>query len=293
MHLSYKIIETDTTLFEILKQKLYMSDRLINKLKKNNKILVNNTVTYRNIKLNIQDTIDIYIDFEEDNSNIIPTKMNIDILFEDEALLIVNKPANIPVHPSMLHFDNTLSNAIKYYFDKIGLKKKIRPVNRLDKDTSGIVIFAKNEYIQECLIKQMSLHIFKKEYFAIVEGTLENKLGTVNAPIARKNTSIIEREVNFTSGNNAITHYKVIEELNNLTLLNISLETGRTHQIRVHMAYIGHPLISDTLYGTTSNIINRQALHASKISFIHPITKKELTINAEIPEDMKRILSFI
>lgn len=291
MHLSYKVIEKNITLFEILKQKLHMSERLVNKLKKNNKILVNNTIVYKNISLNFHDIIDIYINFEEDNSNIIPTKMDLDILFEDEALLIINKPANMPVHPSMLHYSNTLSNGIKYYFDKIGLKKKIRPVNRLDKDTSGIVVFAKNEYIQECLVKQMQLHSFKKEYFAIVEGILENKLGTINAPISRKSNSIIEREVNFSIGDSAVTHYEVIKEKNNLSLLHINLETGRTHQIRVHMAYLGCPILSDTLYGSISTFINRQALHASRISFIHPITKEKIIINAKLPNDMLQVFT--
>lgn len=290
MHLSYTVTK-QTTLFEILKKELHMSDRLIIKLKKNSKIFVNSNTVYKNLSLNLNDYIDIYIDFIEDNSNIVPTKMNLDILFEDDSFIIVNKVANMPVHPSMSHYENTLSNGIRYYFDEIGIKKKIRPVNRLDKDTSGIVIFAKNEYIQECLVKQMALHLFEKEYFAIVEGMPQKPYDTITAPIARKSNSIIEREVNYTNGNSAITHYKLIQHWNNLSLLNIKLETGRTHQIRVHLAYIGCPIVSDTLYGTNSKLINRQALHASKISFIHPITKQKMSIITELPKDMKQILN--
>ena len=185
MHLSYTVADANNTLFEILKQKLYMSDRLLLKLRKNNKIFVNGVSTYTNIIVNPNDVIDIYIDFEEDNSNIVPTKMKLDILFEDDSLLILNKPTDISIHPSMQHYTNTLSNGVRAYFDEIGLKKKIRPVNRLDKDTSGIVIFAKNEYIQESLIKQMKLNIFEKEYIAVVEGNFSEESGTINAPIAR------------------------------------------------------------------------------------------------------------
>ncbi len=292
MHLSYTVADANNTLFEILKQKLYMSDRLLLKLRKNNKIFVNGVSTYTNIIVNPNDVIDIYIDFEEDNSNIVPTKMKLDILFEDDSLLILNKPTDISIHPSMQHYTNTLSNGVRAYFDEIGLKKKIRPVNRLDKDTSGIVIFAKNEYIQESLIKQMKLNIFEKEYIAVVEGNFSEESGTINAPIARKSNSIIEREVNFNGGDSAITHYTVLNQNNGFSLLKVKLETGRTHQIRVHMAYIGHPIVSDTLYGTFSPFINRQALHAYRISFIHPITQKRLVFTAKLPEDFDRLINF-
>lgn len=150
-------------------------------------------------KLRSGDKISFLIDFEEDNSNIFPTKMDLQIIYEDDAFIVINKPSNIPVHPSMLHYENSLSNGLKYYFDSIRLKKKIRPVNRLDKDTSGIVIFAKNEYVQEALIKQMKSKTFKKEYFAICDGSFSSDLysGTINAPIARKENSIIERCIDF------------------------------------------------------------------------------------------------
>lgn len=126
-------------------------------------------------RLRSGDKISFLIDFEEDNSNIVPTKMDLQIIYEDDAYIVINKPSNLPVHPSMLHYENSLSNGLKYYFDKIGLKKKIRPVNRLDKDTSGIVVFAKNEYVQECLVRQMKSKIFKKEYLAICDGVFEEK----------------------------------------------------------------------------------------------------------------------
>ena len=185
----------------------------------------------------------------------------------------------------MMHYDDSLSNGIRYYFDKIGLKKKIRPVNRLDKDTSGLVVFAKCEYIQEELKNQMTTDDFKKEYTTIVEGILDNKKGIINSPISRKEGSIIERCINK-NGQSAITHYEVIKEKNNLSLVKFTLETGRTHQIRLHSKYIGHPIIGDTLYGKESNLISRQALHCFKLGFIHPITKKETEIVSEVPNDM-------
>ena len=191
----------------------------------------------------------------------------------------------------MLHYENSLSNGIKYYFDKIGLKKKIRPVNRLDKDTSGIVIFAKNEYIQECLVKQMKKNVFSKEYLAICEGIFEKRSGTITAPIARKENSIIERCVKE-DGDISITHYNVlkINSSYNYSIVKLLLETGRTHQIRVHLSHIGHPILGDTLYGNGSTKINRQALHALKVSFVHPISKKEVCYIAPIPNDMKNLL---
>jgi len=291
MILEYKIKENDTyiNLKDLLKNYYQISDRLLVKLKHNQKLFINNQKAFVDMPLKFGDVITIHIDFIEDNSNIVATKMPLNIVFEDEALLIINKPAKTPVHPSMDHFKDSLSNGVKYYFNEIGLQKKIRPVNRLDKDTSGLVVFAKNEYVQECLIKQMQTKQFVKEYIAICDGTFENKNGTINVPIARKENSIIERCVSE-AGDTAITHYEVLKNANNYSVVKCILETGRTHQIRVHMAHIGHPLFGDTLYGTTSPLISRQALHAYKISFIHPITKQKSELIAEIPEEFKLLI---
>lgn len=291
MKLIYKIIDNKyETVKQVLKSEFNMSDRLILRLKQNQKIFVNDKLSYINDTLFVNDIVTVLIDFEEDNSNIVPTKMNLDIIYEDEFMLILNKPAGIAIHPSCMHFDNSLSNGVKYYFDTIHLKKKIRPVNRLDKDTSGLVIFAKNEYIQECLVNQMKNKIFRKEYLAILNGYLENKIGIINAPIARENNSIIKRCVNV-NGDVSITHYEVIKNLkNNICFVKFILETGRTHQIRVHSSYIGHSIIGDTLYGTASNLISRQALHAYKIEFIHPIFKNKLIFEVDLPDDMNKLI---
>ena len=274
---------------EILSLEFKISSRLKNKLIKKNMVFLNGNICDTRNNINIGDKLIIDLNYKEDNSNIIPKEMNLDIIYEDNWLLVINKPAGITIHPSVLHFDNSLSNGVRFYFDKIGLNKKIRPVNRLDKDTSGLVIFAKCEYIQECLSLQMKEGIFEKEYLCLVSGTFNQKAGTINLPIARKEGSIMERCIDE-KGKQAITHYKVIKEFKNYSLVECRLETGRTHQIRLHMASIGHPLLGDTLYGTSSPLISRQALHSYKIKFIHPITKKELELTAKIPQDIKNCI---
>lgn len=182
---------------DVIKSQFHISDRLISKLKKSKHILVNSKPVYITTKINIGDKISIDLDFEEISENIVPTKMNLNIIFEDDSMIIINKPSNTPVHPSFSHFSDSLSNGIQYYFDTQNIKRKIRPVNRLDKDTSGLVIFAKNEYIQESLISQMKNGLFQKEYLAILDGVPDEILGIISAPISRKENSIIEREINF------------------------------------------------------------------------------------------------
>ena len=259
MKLEFKV--TDNKYFnikDVLKNHFEISERLLAKLKRNQKIYLNNTPAYVNSKIKIGDLIIVDLDFEEETENIVPSKMELEILYEDDSFLIINKSFGIAVHPSILHFEDSLSNGVKYYFNEINLNKKIRPVNRLDKDTSGIVIFAKNEYIQESLIKQMKNKDFRKEYLAILEGNFENSSGTINAPISRKEGSIIEREIN-PNGEIAITHYELVKNFtkNNqeLSLVKFLLETGRTHQIRLHSKHLNHPILGDYLYGNYSNLI--------------------------------------
>ena len=292
MRLTYTIKQTDNyiNLKELLKAYFNISDRLLFKLKKNDKIFLNGNIANINSPLLPMDTVEVLIDFEEDSSNIVPTKMDLDIIYENDEYIIVNKSPSLPIHPSMDHYTDSLSNGIKYYFNSKHLKKKIRPVNRLDKNTSGLVIFAKNEYIQECLIRQMRDNIFYKEYLAICNGKFSKNSGTINAPIARKEDSIIERCVRD-DGDPAITEYEVLDynSINNYSVVKCVLRTGRTHQIRVHMSYIDHPILGDTLYGTKSELINRQALHSYKTSFIDPIEKNLVSYIAKLPEDMNKL----
>ena len=296
MELKYIINENETneTINSLLINKLQISSRLLTKLIKNKSIFLNGFICDTRNKALQGDILKIDFGFEEDNSNITPTKMDLNIIYEDEWMVVVNKPAGIPIHPSRLHYTDSLSNGIKSYFDFIGLSKKIRPINRLDLNTSGIVIFAKCEYIQEMLIKQMDSKIFKKEYICIVDGILKIKKDTICLPISRKPGSIIERCIDK-NGQQSITHYEVIKDFNSNDLLKYSLvkcylETGRTHQIRVHMSAIGHPVLGDTLYSTNSTLINRQALHSYKIECIHPITNENLTFVCDLPEDIKNLI---
>ena len=276
--------EANQKISELLRKKFNISSRLLTKLKMNQKILVNNSPVFSSHIILENDQITVKIDFDEDDF-IISEKIDLNILYEDEYLLAVNKPAGMVVHPSSYHPNNTLANGVKYYLNN---NKKIRPVNRLDRDTSGIVIFAKNEYIQELMKNDNSM---QKEYLTIVTGILLNKKGTINKPIARKEGSIMERIVDE-NGQIAITHYVVLDESieKNLSLVHVTLETGRTHQIRVHFAYLGNSILGDTLYGTETNLINRQSLHAWKLSFTHPITKEKIQILADISNDMKTVM---
>lgn len=291
MKLTYVVTNSDESIKQILKNKFNMSDRFILKLKSSNSIYINDNPVFINYKIKTNDILTIIEDSKEDSSNILSNpNIKLNILYEDEFLLIVDKPSNLPVHPSILHYEDSLSNAVKYHFEKIGLQKKIRPVNRLDKDTSGIVIFAKNEYIQECLVKQMKSNIFEKKYLAILSGILKKNSGTISAPIGRKDGSIIEREIR-NDGDLAISHFKVLERLNNMTLVEYTLKTGRTHQLRVHSKYIGHPIVGDSLYDTESPLISRQALHAYEVSFIHPISKEKIVIHSDLPDDIKSLIN--
>ena len=287
---------------EFLKSYYNMSDKLIAKLKRYKRIYKNNEPVYVTSILNENDFIKIDIDFDEEyDDNIKPISHKLNILYEDEYLLVINKEAGFPIHPSSSHFEDTVSNFVKSYFIENNIKRKIRPVNRLDRDTSGITIFAKSDYIQDILIKEMNSKTFKKNYIAITEGIPDKSEGLIDAPIARKYGSIIEREICFDSNENlpidykpqsAQTMYRVlkIDKKNNLSLISYTLLTGRTHQIRLHSKFINCPLLGDELYNKESNFINRQALHSESITFVHPITKEILNIIAPLPEDMKTII---
>ena len=289
MEIKHIVKNNKLTINQILQNELNISSRLLYKLIKNNRILLNGNISDTRNYPNIGDKIIINFNYEEDNSNIIPNKMNLDIVFEDDWLLIINKPAGIAIHPSILHYSDSLCNGIRFYFDSIGLKKKIRPVNRLDLNTSGLVIFAKCEYIQECLISQMKTNLFKKYYLCFCEGFFKEKNSTIDFPIARKENSIIERCISE-NGQPSITHYEVLKEFEHYSLVKCNLETGRTHQIRVHMSHIGHPLIGDSLYGSISDLINRQALHCYELQFVHPITKNFMDFCGELPLDFKNLI---
>ena len=203
-------------------------------------------------------------------------KMDIEICYEDDDILVLNKPPLMPVHQSRNHIGDTLSNFVAYHMDE---DTAFRAVFRLDRDTSGIVLVAKHELSASKLAGKI-----EKDYYAVVEGNIENG-GTIDAPIMRCGDSIIKRKVDE-NGERAVTHYEVVSHKDNRTLLKINLETGRTHQIRVHFSHLGYPLCGDTLYGGHDNLIKRQALHCKEIRFKHPITNKEMVISTNLPKDM-------
>ena len=194
----------------------------------------------------------------------------------------------MPTHPSMDNYDNTLANAVLMYYQKQGIPFTFRCLNRLDRDTTGLTVIAKNALSSALLSSAIRTRQIHRSYLAIVSG-ITPESGTIDAPIARKDSSVIEREVNFSSGERAVTHFRRLAERNGLSLVLLTLETGRTHQIRVHMKYIGHPLIGDFLYHPDFRQIDRQALHAARLSFLHPIKKEPLVFTAPLPPDMQAL----
>lgn len=220
-----------------------------------------------------------------DSDGIIPVSMPLSILYEDEDILVINKPADMPVHPSIGNYTNTLANGVAAYLDAKDEHSPFRCINRLDRDTSGALILAKNAFSAAVLSTQMRNRQIRRTYLAVVEGITPPN-GTISAPISRVDDSVIERHVDFLHGEPAVTHYERLETKNEHSLLEIHLETGRTHQIRVHMGYIGHPLPADYLYHPKYDCFKRQPLHSLQLEFRHPVTDKSMCLLAPVPEDM-------
>ncbi len=279
----------------VLKSSMNISTRLLNKLKAQNKISLNGVSVKVIEKVHEGDLVSVQLELEEENEDIIPQDIPLNIIYEDECLLVLNKQPGIVVHPTVYHPDGTIANGIVHYLRKRGIIKKVRPVSRLDRDTSGVIIFAKNQYAQEMLIQQMQQGHFEKHYIGVVHGIPNGKSGTIDLPIDRKPGSIMERHIAST-GARAITHFEVEKTFfsHNAAKLRFKLETGRTHQIRVHSKAIGHPLFGDTLYSDICDtFISRQALHSNVTKIIHPITQKGLEFVAPCPDDINRLLEIL
>ena len=249
--------------------------------------MLNGTPVLLRTPLHIGDLLCLKI-VEGERSDIIATPMDLDIVYEDEDILVVNKPAGLPVHPSIQHYEDTLANGLMHYYKDADSPFVFRCINRLDRDTSGLTIIAKNPYSGAMLQRQVKNRQLHRTYIAIVEGALD-ATGTIDAPIGRREDSVILRTIDVEHGKPAITHYTCLEQKNGLSLASITLETGRTHQIRVHMASIGHPLPGDFLYNPDNRQIARQALHSARLRFVHPITGEAFDLNAPLPEDMKHL----
>ena len=301
--LTYSITETTAsiTISRFLKQQGFSSRNLIDLKKLPETVLVNGQSAHMNGRLFPGDELTIHIREEDCSEKIVPVELPLDIVYEDEDLMVLNKPAGMPIHPSMNHYDNSLANALAWYFAKQNKPFIFRCVNRLDKDTSGLTIIAKH-FVSAGMLSAMvaakGIHSadmsaptpILREYLAIVRGNVTPAAGTINAPIARKEGSVLERIIDFDRGETAITHYRVLSEKNGYSLVSLRLETGRTHQIRVHMKHLGYPLIGDYLYNPDTEVIKRQALHSHRLSFVHPITHKPLEFTAALPPDMQNIL---
>lgn len=225
----------------------------------------------------------------EASPHILPKHLPVSILYEDEDLLVVNKPSNMPIHPSQGNYENTLANAVAYYYASQGKTFVFRCINRLDRDTTGALILAKNALSAAILSSQMKNRQIHRTYLALAEGNPPSQ-GTISAPIARVSGSTIEREVSLENGAPAVTHFERLDCQNDLSLIALRLETGRTHQIRVHMRHLGYPLPGDYLYHPSYEKIQRQALHSFQLEFLHPITGEPLLFTAPVPEDF--ILAF-
>lgn len=258
-------------------------------------IMVNESRSYTNQILQEGDTLRVLLLEEEGSSQIIPVPMDLDIVYEDADLMIINKPSDMPIHPSMGNHENTLANGIAHYFSVQNIPYTYRCINRLDRDTSGLLILAKHMLSSALLSSMSSQRQIHREYFALTEGLLPDS-GTIDAPIARACDSAIRRCVDDKHGEQAVTHFIRIGYENDISAALIHLETGRTHQIRVHMSHIGHPLLGDFLYNPgylerSDCKIRRQALHSCRLSFEHPITHEAMSFYAEPPEDIRNCIS--
>lgn len=269
---------------------LNVSGRLFRKLYKNKKIFVNENFQRKNLALNKGDIITLQMEEEEENTS--SEKMELDIVYEDFDVLILNKGPNIVVHPTKSHQANTLSNGISYYFKEKGIKKKIRFVNRLDMDTTGLLIVAKNPFAHQQMAIQFENDTVVKKYLAIVDGVVKDDEGTIDLPIGREEEGSIKKEVTQT-GQEALTKFKVIERYESTTLLEVRIYTGRSHQIRVHLNHIGHPIIGDSLYNEKHPIMKRQALHSYYLKALLPRHSNEKEFKAQLPIDMNNFINLM
>lgn len=279
------------TVEKYLKSQGYSSANITAIKKMPQNVLINGTWVHMNHQLTINDELTVNIHENISSEKIPPVKMDLDIIYEDEDIIVINKPAGLSIHPSLNHYEDSLANGLAYYFESQNKPFIFRCANRLDKNTSGLTVIAKHLVSANILSTQVKDRLLSREYYAIVKGSLPQKEGSIDAPIGRIDDSIITRQVDFSSGQPAITHYQVIEEKNGHSLLSIHLETGRTHQIRVHMKYIGYPLIGDYLYNPDFEYMTRQALHSHRLCFMHPITGQPLEFVAPLCDDMKRVLT--
>lgn len=261
-------------------------------------ILRNDEETHLNAPLSPGDTLTLNILEDSCSESILPVDLPLDIVYEDQDLLVINKPAGMPIHPSQNNRDNSLANALAYHYLRLGQPFVFRCINRLDRDTSGLTLIARHMVSAGILGTQVAAKagsphqtpMLSREYLAIVRGIPNPPAGTIDVPLGRRPGSVIERTVDFQHGERAVTHYRVLETKNGHSLISLILETGRTHQIRIHMKYLGYPLVGDYLYNPDYEYISRQALHSHRLTFNHPITGERMSFSAPLAKDMAEIL---
>ena len=275
---------------QFLRRRGYSGQNLTEIKRMPKSILVNGEHYYMRQKLHTGDQLKVCIQETDCSEKIPPVEIPLDIVYEDEDIIVINKPAGMPIHPSLNHYTNSMANALAWYYQKQNKPFIFRCCNRLDRDTSGLTVVAKHLVSGNILSAMVYRREIHREYLAIVRGQVTPESGTINAPLARKPGTIIERTVDWEHGKTAITHYRVVEEKNGHSLVSLKLETGRTHQIRIHMKHLGYPLIGDYLYNPDMEYITRQALHSHRLCFPHPITGKMLEFTAPLPTDMQNVL---
>jgi len=282
---------TDLTIEAYLKQVLHFSNRNLQKLTRAKGIFINKKVAFLKRPLKENDVLRVLI-LKDHDYGVTPESGTIEILYEDDDIIVLNKPPFQLVHPTGNTTNHTLANYLAYYFQSKNILTTIRPIHRLDRDTSGCIMFAKNAYAQSQLEDQLKSRTLKRNYSAFVRGHIEPCDGTIHQPIGKHPTKVNQRAVN-TKGDTAITHYHTITTYSpTCTMVALNLDTGRTHQIRVHLAHLGYPIIGDKMYGTRSSLIDRQALHAESLTFQHLKTGEMIKIVAPLPADMQKLLSF-
>lgn len=290
--LEYKIEEEHNgkKLRDYLKSYLQLSTRLIRGAAGDGRITIDGSRVKLNHAIKTGEMLRIILSKEEDQ-NIEPEEMDLNIVFEDEDIIVINKPPFTVVHPTRSHTHGTLANGVLHHFRSNDESCIVRLVSRLDMDTSGLIVIAKNQFAHMFLAGEMERNTFKKGYTAVIWGNMKEEKGTIDLPIYRPGPESIKRIVDE-RGQESITHFQVMEHLKEADIIRLQLETGRTHQIRVHLSHLGHPIIGDSLYGRSQeeNLMNRQALHASYISFTHPRKKELIELSCPLPEDINNLI---